>query len=226
MNALWRHLTEHVPERMPTLREELFSSVSHGIGALLSVAGLALLVVLAARQGTTTQLVSFTIYGASLIILYAASTLYHSVQEPRLKDVCNVIDHSAIFLLIAGTYTPFLLVAISGLWGWTLLMIVWGMAATGIGLKALYFDHFKRFSLLFYILMGWLVVAFIGELAASIPPGGLTLLAVGGVTYTVGTIFYALKNVPYSHGVWHLFVLAGSLCHFLAVLYYLAPPGS
>jgi hemolysin III len=226
VNSILRYLTENVPERIPSLREELFNSVSHGVGALLSVAGLAVLVILASRYGTTTQLVSFSIYGASLIILYAASTLYHSVQDPRIKDYCNIIDHSAIFLLIAGTYTPFLLVAITGVWGWTLLVIVWGLAVTGIGLKTFYFNHFKRFSLLFYILMGWLVVVFIGELVATVPRGGLTLLAVGGVTYTVGTIFYALKNIPYSHGIWHLFVLVGSLCHFLAIFYYLAPPVS
>jgi hemolysin III len=209
--------------RVYSLGEEIFHSISHGIGAAFSIVGLTLLVVLAVLYGNTYQVVSFSIYGATLIILYLASTLYHSFQHPDVKQVFKRIDHASIYLLIAGTYTPFLLVAIRGTWGWALFVIIWSLALIGISFKTLFIHRFKKISVLTYILMGWLCVVAVNQMIANIPAGGLIWLAAGGVIYTVGVIFYALKQVPYTHAVWHVFVLAGSTCHFFAVLLYLAP---
>ena len=218
-----RTLKKQTSARLYTLGEEIFNSITHGIGAGLSVARLTLLVVLAALYGDVYQIVSFSIYGATLIILYLASTLYHSFQQPRVKRVFKIIDHSAIYLLIAGTYTPFLLVAIRGAWGWTLLVIIWGLALLGISFKTLFIHRFSRLSVLAYILMGWLCLAAAQQLIANIPLGGLIWLAVGGVLYTVGVIFYALHKYPYMHGIWHLFVMGGSAAHYFAILLYLSP---
>ena len=217
------NIKERPSRRLYTLGEEIAHSITHGIGAGLSIAGLIVLVILAARRGDVYQIVSFSIYGASLIIMYLASTLYHSFQRPRLKQVFKIIDHAAIYLLIAGTYTPFLLVGIRGRLGWTLLVIIWGMAALGVSFKALFIHRFEKLSVLGYILMGWLSVAMMKELWINIPVGGVIWLAAGGMAYTVGVIFYALKKIPYMHAVWHLFVMGGSLCHYFAVLLYLAP---
>ena len=217
------NLKERPSHRLYTLGEEIAHGITHGIGAGLSVAGLVVLVILAARRGDVYQIVSFSIYGASLVILYLASTLYHSFQRPRVKQVFRIIDHAAIYLLIAGTYTPFLLVGMRGKLGWTLLVIIWGLAALGVGFKVLFIHRFEKLSVLTYILMGWLSVAMMKELWINIPVGGLIWLAAGGAAYTVGVIFYALKKIPYMHAVWHLFVLGGSLCHYFAVLLYLAP---
>jgi hemolysin III len=206
-----------------TLGEEIAHGITHGIGTGLSIAGLTLLLVLSILHGDVYQVVSFSVYGATLIILYLASTLYHSFQQPAVKRVFKVIDHASIFLLIAGTYTPFLLVAIRGAWGWTLLVIVWGLAILGVSLKALFIHRFQKLSVLAYILMGWLSVVAIKELLDNIPLGGLILVAVGGIVYTVGIIFYALKRIRFSHAIWHVFVLGGSVCHYFAVLLYLAP---
>lgn len=216
-------IKDEASTRIYTLGEEIWHSVSHGIGTGLSVAGLTLLVVLAVLYGNIYQIVSFSIYGTTLIILYLASTLYHSFQNPRVKRVFKIIDHASIFLLIAGTYTPFLLVGVRGAWGWTLLVIIWGLAILGISFKALFINRFQRLSVLVYILMGWLSLVVIKELAASIEIGGLIWLGAGGVAYTVGVIFYALKQFRYTHVIWHFFVLGGSVCHFFAVLFYLAP---
>jgi hemolysin III len=205
------------------LGEEIFHSVSHGIGVGLSIVGLTWLLVPAVRYGNPAQIISFTIYGVTLIVLYLASTLYHSFQQPRIKQVFKKIDHASIYLLIAGTYTPFLVVAIRGVWGWALLVIIWGLALIGISFKTFFIHRFKVVSVLTYILMGWLCLVALNEMIANIPTGGLIWLAAGGIFYTVGVIFYALKQIPYMHAVWHLFVLAGSICHFLAVLLYLTP---
>lgn len=223
MSTKLDQLKEQTSAKLYTLGEEIAHSVTHGIGTGLSIAGLTLLVVLAALYGNVYQIVSFSIYGATLIILYLASTLYHSFQNPRVKRVFKVIDHASIFLLIAGTYTPFLLVGVKGMLGWTLLIVVWGLALLGVGFKALFIHRFQKISVLTYVLMGWLSVIVLKELSANIAPGGLIWLAVGGVIYTVGVIFYAMKKVRYTHTVWHIFVLGGSICHFFSVLFYLAP---
>ncbi len=206
-----------------SLGEEIANSVTHGIGTGLSVAGLTILVVLAALFGDAWQVVSFAIYGSSLIILYLASTLYHGLQNPTAKAVFKRIDHASIYLLIAGTYTPFLLVGIRGAWGWTLLVIVWGLALLGVGFKALFIYRYQKLSVLTYVLMGWLSVVAFKEMLLNIPSGGLILLATGGVLYTVGIIFYIWRKLPYNHAIWHLFVLGGSMCHFFAILFYLSP---
>lgn len=217
------NLKNHAAKRLFTLGEEIVHSITHGIGAGLSIAGLTLLIVKAVLYGNVNQIVSFSIYGATLVILYLASTLYHSFQYPRVKRIFKVIDHVSIYLLIAGTYTPFLLVGLKGAWSWTLLVIIWGLAILGVSFKALFVHRFQKLSVLAYILMGWLSVVMLKELSVNIPIGGLIWLAVGGVVYTVGVIFYVLQKIPYMHVVWHVFVLGGSICHYFAVLFYLAP---
>ncbi len=212
-------------QRLYTLGEEIAHSITHGVGVGLSIAGLVILVVLAARYGDTYQVVSFSIYGSTLIILYLASTLYHGFQQPRLKKIFKIVDHASIFLLIAGTYTPFLLVGIRGKLGWTLMIVIWGLAILGVSFKALFIHRFEKLSVLAYILMGWLCVVALKEMMSNIPMGGLIWLGAGGVAYTIGVIFYALRKIPYMHAVWHLFVLGGSICHFFSVLLYLAPAG-
>jgi hemolysin III len=209
--------------KLYTIGEEIANGITHGIGTGLSVAGLTVLVVLAAIYGDVWRIVSFSIYGSSMIIVFLASTLYHSFQHPQAKRILRIIDHASIYLLIAGTYTPFLLVSMRGSWGWTLLVVVWGLALLGIGFQALFADRFRKLSLLTYILMGWLSVIVLKEALVSIPIGGVLLVAIGGVIYTVGVIFYVWKKLPYSHAIWHVFVLGGSACHYFAVLLYLLP---
>jgi hemolysin III len=209
--------------KMYTLGEEIFHSISHGIGAGLSIAGLTLLVVLAVLYGNPAHIISFTIYGVTLVVLYLASTLYHSFQHPRVKQVFQKIDHASIYLLIAGTYTPFLVVAIRGVWGWALMVTIWSLALIGISFKTFFIHCFKKVSVFTYILMGWLCVVAVQQMVTNIPIGALIWLAVGGVIYTVGVIFYASWKIPYTHAIWHIFVLGGSICHYFAVLLYLTP---
>jgi hemolysin III len=203
--------------------EEIAHSVTHGIGTAFSIAGLMVLLALAVLYGNVAHIVSFSIYGASLIILYLTSTLYHSSRNPRIKRTLQIIDHAAIFLLIAGTYTPFLLVGIPGVWGWSLLIVVWSMALVGIGFKAFFTGRFEVLSVILYLSMGWLAVVAAQELIARVPMGSLIWLIAGGITYSLGVVFYALWKIPYMHAVWHLFVMGGSMCHYCAVLFYLAP---
>ncbi len=206
--------------RAYTRGEEIANSVSHGIGTALSVAGLAILVVLASLYGDVWQIVSFSIYGASLVLLYLASTLYHSFQNHRIKRIFKVFDHISIYLLIAGTYTPFLLVNMRGPWGWTMFGIIWGLAIAGIVFKILFIHRFRMLSLLIYILMGWLCMITIKQMVESIPTAGLIWLGAGGLFYTLGVLFYVWKKLLYGHFIWHLFVLGGSICHFFAILFY------
>ena len=200
------------------LREEIAASVTHGVGAGLSIAGLILLVMLAAIYGDAWQVVAFSIYGASLFLLYLASTLYHAIQKPRPKKVFRVMDHAAIYLLIAGTYTPFLLVRMRGAMGWTLLAIVWSMALAGIIWKIFFLGRLEILATIFYVLMGCLAIIGIREMLVSVPAPGLILLAIGGAVYILGIIPYAWEKLPYNHVIWHLFVLAGSLLHFFAIV--------
>ncbi len=223
MHPQLQDLKDRATTKIYSLGEEIAHSVTHGIGTGLSIAGLTLLVVLAALFGDVYHIVSFSVYGVTLVLLYLASTLYHSFQNPRVKRVFKVIDHASIFLLIAGTYTPFLIVGIRSTLGWTLLAIVWGLAVLGVSFKALFIHRFQKLSVLAYILMGWLSVVAFKEMLDNIPLGGLIWLGVGGVVYTLGVIFYALKKYRYTHAIWHIFVMGGSLCHYFAVLFYLAP---
>ncbi len=198
--------------------EEIVHSLTHGIGTGLSVIGGIALIVLAALYGDIWRIVSFSIYSITLVILYLASTLYHSARDPHLKQALKILDHACIYLLIAGTYTPFLLVSLRGPWGWTLLGVIWVLALVGIIFKIVSAQRFRRFFVLGYLLMGWLAVIAGRELLARVPTEGLFWLIVGGVLYTVGVLFYAWRKLPFSHAIWHLFVLGGSLCHYLAVL--------
>ncbi|WP_213650089.1 hemolysin III family protein [Paenibacillus sp. J23TS9] len=204
-------------------REEVANAITHGIGALLSVVALVLLVVFSTMKGTAWHVVSFSVYGTTMLILYLNSTLVHSFKEGKVKDLFEIFDHSSIYLYIAGTYTPFMLVAVRSPLGWTLFGTVWGIAILGCLFKAFFTKRFLFMSTIFYLLMGWMIVIVWGPLNAAIAPGGIALLAVGGLLYTLGTIFYVWRGFPYHHAIWHLFVLAGSIVHFFAVLIYLLP---
>lgn len=204
-------------------RQEIANSVTHGLGIALSVAGLAVLVVLASLHATVWHVVSVSVYGTSLVLLYTASTLYHSLRSPRLKRIFHIIDHSSIYLLIAGSYTPFVLVNLRGAWGWSLFGVIWALSLIGILLKAFFTGRFKAVSTAIYLLMGWLVVVAIKPLMHAMPVGGILWLLAGGLAYTVGAVIYMWKAIPYHHAIWHLFVLAGSICQYFAVLFYVLP---
>ena len=206
-----------------TRGEEIAASVTHGIGAALALVGLAVVVAAAARSGSARHVLSTAIYGGTLVFLYLASTLYHAVQQPRAKRVLKILDHVGIYLLIAGTYTPFTLVTLRGPWGWSIFGVIWGLAALGIALEAFWLFRPKWSSALVYVAMGWIIVIAMRPLMARLPAPGLALLVAGGLAYTLGTLFYVCKRVRYMHAVWHAWVLAGSACHFLAVRYYVVP---
>ena len=204
--------------------EEIANAITHGIGLLLSIAGFVVLLVLAALRGTAWHIVACSIYGATLICLYTASTLYHAVISPRVKRALRIFDHSAIYLLIAGTYTPFLLVSLRGPWGWSLFGVIWGLALVGVLFKFWFVERFAILSTAVYIAMGWLVVIAAKPVITHLPLTAIIWLLAGGLAYTRGVIFFAAKRIPYSHAIWHLFVLAGSICHYFAVLSTVIPP--
>jgi hemolysin III len=206
--------------RVWSLGEEVAHSVTHGVGLLASVAGLVALEVLALRTGDPWRIAACSIYAATLVLLYAASTLYHALSSTRARHVLQVLDHSAIFLLIAGSYTPFALVNLRGPWGWTLFGIVWGLAVVGVTAKATLGMRWPVFSTAIYIAMGWTAVIAVKPMQAHVAPAGIAWLVAGGLAYTGGVAFYGWGRLRYSHAVWHVFVLAGSLCHFVAVVRY------
>ncbi|RLB73392.1 MAG: hemolysin III family protein [Deltaproteobacteria bacterium] len=218
--AEWAETTNY------SVGEEIANSITHGVGALLSIGGLAVLVGFASLRGDAWHIASCSIFGTTLILLYVASTLYHSIPMPDVKVILRMIDHSAIYLLIAGTYTPFLLVNLRGPWGWSLLATIWGIAIVGILLKTTSFGRLPGVSLSLYLAMSWLIIIAIKPMLAVLDRGGLELLLLGGLTYTAGIIFYCWEKLPYSHAIWHLFVLAGSCFHFFAILFYIIPNGS
>ena len=201
-----------------TAGEEIANAVTHGLGALLSIAGLAVMVVLAALRGNALHVVSFAVFGTTLILLYVASTLYHSLTHPPAKKVFRILDHSAIYLLIAGTYTPMTLVALRGRLGWAIFGMIWGLAVVGIVIKSVFVGRFHKISVAVYLGMGWLCVFAFKSILNRVPGSSLILLGLGGLCYTVGVVFYSWRKLPYHHAVWHLFVLAGSALHFFAVL--------
>jgi len=205
------------------LREEIANAVTHGIGAVLGITALVLLVIMALTQQDSMRLVAAITYGSSLILLYMASTLYHSIPGRRAKQFFQKLDHAAIYVLIAGTYTPVLLISMKGTWGYTLMAIVWSIAVFGVCFKFFFHDRFEKLSLFSYIAMGWIVVFAASELIIKVPTGGLLFLLAGGLAYTLGTIFYANDRIPYNHAIWHLFVLAGSVLHFVAIYNYVMP---
>jgi len=209
-----------------SMKEEIAHSVSHGFGLLLSVIGLATLIVYSSLYGDAWHIVSSSIYGATLIALYTSSTLYHAITTPGIKKVLQKIDHAAIFLLIAGTYTPFLLVNLRGGWGWTLFGIIWSIAIAGMIMELIVKKRYRRISLGMYLGLGWLVMIAIEPMLANVATGGMILLLLGGLFYSLGVIFYVWKALIYHHAIWHVFVLAGSTFHFFAIFLYVIPNGS
>lgn len=205
-----------------TLGEEIFNSVSHGVGVALACVGFGILIVLSALYGDAWAVSSSIVYSFSLFALYLASTLYHACPNRRVKGVLQVLDHCSIFLLIAGTYTPYTLITLRGALGWSLFAVVWGAAIVGVVLNAIDVRKYSRISMVCYVAMGWVVVLAIRPLMASLAWNGLVLLALGGVFYTVGIVFYVIRR-SYMHSIWHLFVLAGSVCHYLSILLYVIP---
>lgn len=203
-----------------TKGEEIANAITHGIGVLLAIAALVLLIIAGVNYGDTWYIVSSIIYGVTLVTLYMGSTLYHSITNIKAKKILRIVDHSSIFLLIAGTYTPFTLTVLRGALGWTIFGVVWGCTIFGIFMKIFFLEKFEKISTFMYIGMGWFIVIAIKDIVMSLPIGGIVLLVLGGLSYTVGCIFYAKDKWPYNHAVWHLFVLAGSIFHFLTVLLY------
>jgi hemolysin III len=206
-----------------TRREEKLNVITHGIGLLLSIVALVLLVVYSSLYGTVRHIVSFSIFGASLIVLYSASTMYHYVQSPKLRYRLNILDHASIYLLIAGTYTPFTLVVLKGWIGWTIFGISWGMALIGMVLKLFYTGRYERLSTITYVVLGWIIIVAIKPLASNLSTEGLLWLFGGGLFYTVGSVLYSLKRIPYSHAIFHIFVLLGSFSHFMAIFFHVLP---
>lgn len=205
--------------RQLTTVEEIINSITHGIGALLSIIALIALILLAGKLDDIWYMVSFSIYGCTLIILYLSSTLYHSFSNPKIKNLFARFDHVSIFLLIAGTYTPILLTSIRGIWGWTLFGIIWGLALVGAVIRSIYLHRFRKLMVAVYLGMGWMFVLAGKQIFLSLPSTSIIFLVLGGIAYSVGVIFYMWRNLPYSHGIWHLFVLAGSVLHFFAIYF-------
>lgn len=216
-------MTESITARY-TRREEWANIATHGFGVVLSVVGLVMMVLYASRHGDPYHIVSVSIFGATLILLYLMSTLYHAVTHPGAKYVFRLLDHICIYLLIAGSYTPFTLVTLRGGWGWTLFGLSWGLAFCGIVFKVFFSKRFSVVSTLMYIGLGWLVIIAIKPAMEAMPGGALGLLLAGGLLYTGGVVFYLWRRIPYHHAIWHAFVMGGSFCHFLAVYIYVLPP--
>ncbi|MDR3719098.1 MAG: hemolysin III family protein [Bryobacteraceae bacterium] len=207
-----------------TVGEEIANSVTHGVAAALSIAALVILVVFAALRGNAWHVVSCAVFGVTLILLYLASTLYHALPPGKAKQVFRILDHASIYLLIAGTYTPFTLVTLRGPWGWSIFGVVWALAVAGVVFQSLLIGRLPALSTTVYVLMGWVVVIAARPLIHALPWGGLLWMLAGGLAYTLGVYFFASKT-KFAHMVWHLFVIAGSLCHFFAVLFYVIPRG-
>jgi len=206
-----------------SINEELANSITHGIGVILAVFALGILATFASVYGNTWHIISVSVYGVALILLYTASTLYHSIQVPRAKSIFQTLDHSAIYILIAGTYTPFTLVSLRGPWGWSLFALIWCLAFVGTAIQLGQMKRWRVVSLVLYVGMGWTVLVAIKPLISSVAAGGIILLVLGGLAYTFGILFYRWENLKFHHAVWHVFVLTGSILHFFAVLFYVIP---
>ena len=209
-------------EHTQSLGEEIANSVSHGVGLLAAIAAAPVLVLSAAEHGGTARIVGASVFAAAMVLLYLTSTLYHALPRNRAKRVFQVLDHAAIFLMIAGTYTPFTLGVLRGTWGWTLFGLVWGLALAGVVLTASGGDRYPKLRMSLYLAMGWLIVVAVKPLWQRMPSEGLFWRSAGGIAYTVGMVFYAAKRIRYSHFVWHLFAITGTACHFIAVLRFAA----
>lgn len=206
-----------------TFREEVVNSLTHGLGTAFSIGGLVVLIVCAVNRGTAWHVVSFSVFGATLVLLYASSTLYHGLRESPAKRLFKIIDHAAIYLLIAGTYTPFMLVNLRGAWGWSIFGVIWACAIGGIILKSVCIARFQKASIALYVGMGWLCLVVVKEMFVHVRHLSIALLLFGGLSYTFGVVFYSWKKLPYNHAVWHVLVLCGSTLHFLSVLAILQP---
>ncbi len=213
--------SEHAQDR----HQELWNALTHGLGTALAIAALAVMVTFAALRGTARHIVGASLFGAMLVLLYLMSTLYHALRPPRAKKVFRILDHSAIFLLIAGTYTPLCLGPLKGAWGWSLFGVVWGLAVIGIVFKATLFHRWAWLSTAVYLLMGWIALIAIVPLMRTLSPGGLAWLFGGGLCYSGGVIFYRWQSLRHHHALWHLCVLAGSACHVFCVLFHVIPKG-
>lgn len=213
-------MREKAPHSEYHLGEEIASSVSHGLGLIASLVAIPFLLIAAIRSGSAWSIVGASVFAATMVILYLASTLYHALPNNRAKGVFRVFDHAAIFLLIAGTYTPFALGVLRGAWGWTLLGLVWSLAVFGVALKAVPATRYSRLSIGLYLMMGWLAIIAVRPILTHMPLSGIVWLLAGGLAYTGGLAFFAAHRVRYSHVVWHFFVIAGTVCHFFAVLWY------
>ena len=209
-------------KRSQSIGEEIANSVSHGVGLIAALVAAPVLVVAAVQRGGTATAVGASVFAATVVLLYLTSTVYHALPQNEAKRIFRVCDHAAIFLLIAGTYTPFTLGVLRGAWGWTLLGVVWTLAAVGVAMKVVGGVRYPRLSMTMYVAMGWLVVIAIRPLVSQVPLAGILWLLAGGLAYTGGVAFYAAERVRYSHLVWHLFVVTGTTCHFFAVLWYAA----
>ena len=208
------------PDTLQTKAEEIGNATTHGMGALLSLAALTLLIVFASNQDDVLKLVSGIVFGVSLLLMYLSSTVYHSMTNPRVKHLFRILDHASIYLLIAGSYTPFMLVTLKGPWGWGLFTVVWLLAIAGVLFKVFFVHKYEGLSTIIYLLMGWMSLVVIKPIYQLLPMGGLVCIVVGGLCYTVGVIFFVWERLKFSHVLWHLFVLAGSIFHFFAVLFY------
>ena len=211
------------PSNKYSLGEEIAHGLTHGVGIVLAIAGLCVLVTFSALYGSAVHVVASSIFGASMIVLYTASTLYHSLPMPETKRIMRVVDHASIYLLIAGTYTPFTLVTLEGAWGWSLFGVVWGLAIAGIIFKLFFTGRFDRLSVAIYVAMGWCGLVAIKPMMAALPTLGLWLLVAGGLAYTGGVIFYLLERMRYHHAIWHLFVMAGTTLHYFVILFFVIP---
>jgi len=203
-----------------SIAEEIWHAITHGLGLALSIAGLTVLVAFAAMKGSPIAIVSSAIYGATLIILYGSSTLYHAITHQDIKKVFQKFDHASIYILIAGTYTPVTLVTLGGVWGWSIFSVVWSVSIIGIYLKFAYPNRFEKLSLVLYLFLGWIIVIAIKPMMENMESGGLWLLLAGGLSYSFGVIFYVKDHLPYYHAIWHLFVLGGSILQYFMVLFY------
>ncbi|HKQ72153.1 MAG TPA: hemolysin III family protein [Blastocatellia bacterium] len=204
-------------------REEIANSVTSGIGLVMSLAGFVALALVAFARGDVWHIVGCGVYGATLVALYAASTLYHSVQKPRLKRIFLAADQVAIYLLIAGTYTPFMLVNLRGMWGWTLLALVWTLSLFGISFRVIFAERRKAVTMALYLAIAWVAIIAVKPIFATVPLGGLAWIGAGGLAYMTGLVFFAWNRLPFNHTIWHLFVIAGSGCHYFAVMFYVLP---
>ncbi len=216
-------MTEHSTTAPYSKGEEIANSITHGLGVLLSITGLVFLILEAAWYGTARHIVSGSLYGASLILLYLASTLYHAIQQPKAKRILRIFDHSAILVLIAGTYTPLTLISLHGAWGWSLFGTIWGLALMGIVMEVTSLRRFRALLIALYLIMGWAVVVAVKPMLHNVSSLGLWLLLAGGLSYTGGVGFYLWKKLPYHHAIWHLFVLLGSALHYLAIFLTVMP---